>query len=128
MLPLTASHVALSAQPYPSDNAATAFQFLPTIIVSFALVVVVVAAFSSPPRTGVLGRALGIMLAAFTLFQMIAFALMAGLVAECESDTFASILFCDACFLPKLELTLKGGVQYFRSGVLARHDAGGTRA
>ena len=59
-----------------------------TIIVSFALVVVVVAAFMPPPTTGTLGLALGIMLAVFSLFQMIAFSLMAGVVDEGESSTF----------------------------------------
>ena len=55
-----------------------------TIIVSVALVLAVIAAFTPPPTTGVLGLVLGVMLAVFSLFQMIAFSLMAGLVDECE--------------------------------------------
>eukprot|EP00904_Undaria_pinnatifida_P013385 jgi/Undpi1/9177/HiC_scaffold_26.g11635.m1 len=63
-------------------DGATAFQFLATTIISLVLVLVVVAACSLPPTTAVLGRALGAMLAVFTIFQMIAFALMADVVAE----------------------------------------------
>lgn len=95
--PLTASRVVFSSQPYPLVNAATAFQFLATIIVSVALVVVAIAAFTSPPSTGRLGLALGVMLAVFTFFQMIAFSLMAAVVAECESVLRFCIL-TDACF------------------------------
>ena len=97
--PLTAIDVTFSAHPYLSDDAATAFQFIATIIVSFALVVVVLAALASPPTTGLLGLALGIMLAVFSLFQMIAFSLMAALVAERKSSSsfFASMICFDAC-------------------------------
>ncbi|CAM9697671.1 unnamed protein product, partial [Laminaria digitata] len=66
-------------------EAATAFQFIATIIVSFALVLVFIAAFTPPPTTGTLGLALGIMMAVFSLFQMIAFSLMAGLVDEFDN-------------------------------------------
>lgn len=108
LLPLTVSRVAFLAQPFPSDDAATAFQFLATIIVSFALVVVFVAALSSPPTTGLLGLSLGIMLAVFSLFQMIAFSLVADLVAECE--TFASIPSFNAWFFYKIAWILAGDV------------------
>lgn len=55
-----------------------------TIVVSVALVVAFVAAFTAPPKTGQLGLALGIMLVVFAIFQLIAFSLMAALVEECE--------------------------------------------
>ena len=58
---------------------------------------------------------------------MIAFALMADVVAECESGTFASILYFDACFLLKWSGCFAGGVQHFRSGILVRREAGGTQ-
>ena len=85
--PLTGSRVAFSAQSYASDDAATAFQFLATVLVSIALVVVVCAAFASPPRTSTLGLALGVMLGVFSLLQMIAFSFMAALVTERESSS-----------------------------------------
>ena len=59
-----------------------------TAIVSFALLLVIIAAFASPPATARIGLALGVVLGAFSLFQMLAFSFMAAAVAECESDTF----------------------------------------
>ena len=99
--PLTGSRIAFSARPSPSDDTATAFQFIATVLVSVGLVVVFVAAFASPPTTGLLGLALGIMLAVFSLFQMIAFSLMAAVVAEREScsNVFASAMSVGAWFL-----------------------------
>lgn len=55
-----------------------------TILISFVLVVVVVAAFMRAPLTGKLGLAAGIMLAVFSVFQLIAFACMAALASKCE--------------------------------------------
>ena len=100
MSPLTGNRVALST--YPSDHAATAFQIMATVVVSYALVATVFASFSSPPKTRVLGLVLGIMLAEFSLFQMIAFSCMAAVAAESESRSFfASIISVGAWFLRK---------------------------
>jgi len=55
-----------------------------TIIVSFILVAVVVAAFMAAPTTGKLGLAAGIALVVFSVFQLIAFALMAAFAEERE--------------------------------------------
>lgn len=92
-----------SAQPCLSDDAATGFQFTATVIVSLALVVVVTAAFASPPKTGLLGLALGIMLAVFSVFQMLAFSLMVAAVTEREGSRslLASIRYVGAWFLRK---------------------------
>ena len=62
-----------------------------------ALVVVLVAAFTSSPTTGVLGLALGVMLEVFSLCDIIAFSVMADVVAERESNLFASILINYLC-------------------------------
>ena len=78
------------AQPYPSDNAATAFQYMATATVSLALVVVAIAAFAPPPITGRLGLAVGVMLAGFSLFEMIAFSLIDSFVTARKSRFFAS--------------------------------------
>lgn len=91
--PLTASHVSFSSRTYPADMAATAFQIMATTIVSFALLLVIIAAFTPPPMTGRLGLALGIALGVFSLLQMLAFSIMAAAVAECESGTFF-LQFC----------------------------------
>lgn len=68
----------------PSDTAAKAFQYAATILVSIVLVVVVVAACMPAPMTGKLGLAGGIGLAVFAVFQLIAFACMADMIATCE--------------------------------------------
>ena len=78
------------AQPYPSDTAATAFQYMATATVSLALVVVAIAAFAPPPITGRLGLAVGVMLAGFSLFEMIAFSLIVSFVTARKSRFFAS--------------------------------------
>ncbi|CAM9727466.1 unnamed protein product [Ectocarpus fasciculatus] len=65
-------------------HAATAFQYMATIVVSIALVVVVVAAFMPAPTTGKLGIAVGIMLGVFTLFELIAFSTFAAFIEKYE--------------------------------------------
>lgn len=92
--PLTGSRVVFPAQPYPSDRFASASQFLATVLVSVALVVVFVASFASPPETSRLGLSVGILLVLFSLCQMMAFSLMAAAITERESISsfFASML------------------------------------
>lgn len=57
-----------------------------TIIVSVILVLVIVAAFMTAPVTGKLGLAAGIALIVFSVFQLIAFALVAAHVDKSETD------------------------------------------
>lgn len=71
-------------EPYLIVNAAKAFQYLATILISAILVLVVVAAFMPAPVTGKLGLATGISLVVFSVFQLIAFSCMVAFVAECE--------------------------------------------
>lgn len=68
-----------------SDKAGTAFQFLATISVSIALVVVIVAAFMAAPLTGTLGFAVGIIMVVFTVFELLAFSLLAAMADESAS-------------------------------------------
>ncbi|CAM9408407.1 unnamed protein product [Hapterophycus canaliculatus] len=63
-------------------TAAKAFQYMATILVSVALILVVVAAFMKPPRTGQVGLSVGIILAVFAVFQLIAFACMAEMISK----------------------------------------------
>ncbi|CAM9906449.1 unnamed protein product, partial [Ectocarpus sp. 6 AP-2014] len=67
-------------------KAATAFQYLATIVISVVVVVVVVAAFMPAPVTGKLGLAVGIMLFVFALFELIAFCTFAAFVEELEDS------------------------------------------
>ncbi|CAB1098024.1 unnamed protein product [Ectocarpus sp. CCAP 1310/34] len=63
-------------------KAATAFQYLATIVVSVVLVMVVVAAFTPAPVTGKLGLAVGIMLFVFAVFELLAFCTYAAYIEE----------------------------------------------
>ncbi|CAN0223430.1 unnamed protein product, partial [Hapterophycus canaliculatus] len=65
-----------------------AFQYTASTFISFALVLVLVAAFTRAPDTGKLAFAVGIMLAVFTVFQLAAFAFLASFSAKV--DDFAS--------------------------------------
>ena len=84
-----------------SVNAARAFQFLATTILSIALVVIVVAAFMAAPMTGKLGLAAGITLLLFSLFELIAFSLIAAFVGKRETE------------MPFFCLTFKSCARYF---------------
>lgn len=57
-------------------DAAKAFQYLAAILISLILVLVLVAAFMSAPRTEKFGLVTGVSLAVYAVFQLIAFALM----------------------------------------------------
>lgn len=65
---------------------AKAFQILATLVISFTLVTVFVAAFMKAPVVGKLGLAAAVMLTLHAVFQLIAFALMAALINKCETD------------------------------------------
>ncbi|CAN0052028.1 unnamed protein product [Scytosiphon promiscuus] len=70
------------------SDATTAFQYTAAILISFVLVLVVVAAFTRAPDTGKLALAVGVMLAMFSVFQLVAFAVVASFSAKV--DEFAS--------------------------------------
>ncbi|CAM9367424.1 unnamed protein product, partial [Hapterophycus canaliculatus] len=67
-----------------------AFQFIATILVSFTLIVVVVAAFAAAPKTGKLGFVVGIMLAVFAVFQLIAFAILVSYSSKLNDLTYGT--------------------------------------
>ncbi|CAM9744844.1 unnamed protein product [Ectocarpus sp. 12 AP-2014] len=74
-------------------KAATAFQYLATIVISVVLVVVVVAAFMPAPVTGKLGLAVGIMLFVFAVFELIAFSTYAAYIQERAIMNQSSTIF-----------------------------------
>lgn len=89
-------HAQLSSSRCPTAtrnlavDAAKAFQYLATILMSFIIVVILVAAFMPAPITGKIGLAVGISLIVFSVFELIAFALMAAFAAKGENLTSAS--------------------------------------
>lgn len=70
-----------------------------TATVSLALAVVAIAAFAPPPMTGRLGLAVGIILAAFCLFEMLAFSLLVSFVSAREQLVCVNVLHLEALFL-----------------------------
>lgn len=81
----------LNPNLYATVTAAKAFQILATILVSLILVLVIVAAFMQAPITGKLGLAAGIALAVTSVFQLIAFSLMAAFADKRETICVASV-------------------------------------
>lgn len=81
--------------PYlTSVIAAKAFQYMATILVSIVLVMVVAAALQAAPTTGKLGLAAGVTLVVFSVFQLVAFSLMADVTQKCEEKVPGSACCC----------------------------------
>ncbi|CAN0143303.1 unnamed protein product [Pylaiella littoralis] len=70
-------------------DAAKAFQYLAAILISLILVLVLVAAFMSAPRTEKFGLVTGVSLAVYAVFQLIAFALMLAFANKVPLDLTA---------------------------------------
>lgn len=68
-----------------SVDAAQGFQYMAAILVSVVLILVVVAASVTAPINGKLGLAAGILLAVFSVLELIAFSLMAAVLKDGES-------------------------------------------
>ena len=68
-------------------KAARAFQILATLVVSAVLPLVLYAAISTAPETGKLGLYIGLMLAVFSVFELIAFSFAAVYASKGETDT-----------------------------------------
>ena len=82
-------------EPYlTSVTAAKAFQYMATILVSIVLVLVVAAALQAAPTTGKLGLAAGVTLVVFSVFQLVAFSLMADVAQKCEEKVPGSACCC----------------------------------
>lgn len=67
-------------------KAARASQILATIVISAVLVMVLKAAISPAPRTGKLGLYAGLMLAVFSVFELVAVFLAASYANKGETD------------------------------------------